>query len=1122
MLNRIIRFSLGNRFLIIVGALLLVVAGFYRAAHTPIDVLPDLNRPRVTIMTECPGMAPEEVETLVTLPLETALVGTTGIEALRSSSTVGLSTIVAEFDWSSDLYLARQIVFERTQRVADELPEGVFPRMTPVASVMGQVLTLAIYAEDGKTSPMDLRTLADWDVRRKILAQKGVSEVYSMGGERRQYQVALRPDDLLRFGLTVDDVEAALRKSNRNVTGGFLTQQGPKQFLVRSLGRIKSLDDLRTLVVDPSTEPPILLPQVADVKLGPSVPIGDSSAAIRLPDGSLYEGDAVVLTVEKQPSQDARELTQTVIDEMVKMEAKLRQSYPDLRIVPVYQQRTFVELAVKNVLDALRDGAFLVAIVVFLFLTSWRTTFVTLITIPTTLATACLVFAAFGMTINAMTLGGLAVAIGELVDDAIVDVENIHRRLGENALLDAPRRTLTVVFEASSEIRNSIVNGTAITVLVFFPLFFLNGIEGKLFAPLGLAYIVSLTSSLFVSLTLTPALSHVLFPAIFRRRKGRSGKALKTTVKREKKPRFVLRTTQYFASSAIRCGLDFPLATIFCAVALGVGGVYVFTSLDRDFMPPFNEGAIQVNLDLTPGVSLEMSSEVAEKLALRLAEIEGVSAVVRKTGRSEMDEHAVPVNTSEFICSIDQSVDRDFNEIVDEVRGVIHSENVPGTIASYDQPLQHLINHLRSGTRAKIAIKVTGDELSILKERVAAIQELIADVDDIGALRVEPIQADLPQVQIRLKRDALARYGLTPEDVDQTVEIAMNGSVATTVLEGERPVELLTRLGEDVRENIDALRRLPIRLPEKTKRFVPAANPESAIAAAVAGDEENAPEASLNYAASQLGVIPLSEVAEIDAQAFGPGQINRENARRQVVIQSNPRYRGAVEVKEDIEKRLATRWSELTADGVDVRVSGLFESEQSASRTLTALSVFSGLCVFLILYRMFRSANLALQVMAIVPLALVGAVGALWLTGQSRTIPGLIGMISLCGVASRNGILLLERYLHLVQYEGETLSKSMILRAGRERVAPVLMTALTSAIGLLPLAAAPNLPGREILYPIATVMIGGLLTSTALEFFVRPALFWRFGLKAARRVIAEAQAADERARTEERDATSAF
>ena len=1122
MLNRIIRFSLGNRFLIIVGALLVVAAGLYRAAHMPIDVLPDLNRPRVTIMTECPGMAPEEVETLVTLPLETALVGTTGIEALRSSSTVGLSTIVAEFDWSSDLYLARQIVFERTQRVADELPEGVFPRMTPVASVMGQVLTLAIYAEDGKTSPMDLRTLADWDVRRKILAQKGVSEVYSMGGERRQYQVALRPDDLLRFGLAVDDVEAALRKSNRNVTGGFLTQQGPKQFLVRSLGRIKSLDDLRTLVVDPSTEPPILLPQVADVKLGPSVPIGDSSAAIRLPDGSLYEGDAVVLTVEKQPSQDARELTQTVIDEMVKMEAKLRQTYPDLRIVPVYQQRTFVELAVKNVLDALRDGAFLVAIVVFLFLTSWRTTFVTLITIPTTLATACLVFAAFGMTINAMTLGGLAVAIGELVDDAVVDVENIHRRLGENALLDAPRRTLTVVFEASSEIRNSIVNGTAITVLVFFPLFFLDGIEGKLFAPLGLAYIVSLTSSLFVSLTLTPALSHVLFPAIFRRRKGLSGKALKANVKREKKPSFILRTTQYFASSAIRCGLDFPLSTIFCAVALGVGGVYVFTSLDRDFMPPFNEGAIQVNLDLTPGVSLETSSEVAEKLALRLAEIDGISAVVRKTGRSEMDEHAVPVNTSEFICSVDQTVDRDFNEIVDEVRGVIHSENVPGTIASYDQPLQHLINHLRSGTRAKIAIKVTGDELSILKERVAAIQELIADVDDIGALRVEPIQADLPQVQIRLKRDALARYGLTPEDVDQTVEIAMNGSVATTVLEGERPVELLTRLGEDVRENIDALRRLPIRLPEKTKRFVSAANPESTIAAAVAGDEENAPEASSNYTASQLGVIPLSEVAEIDAQAFGPGQIDRENARRQVVIQSNPRYRGAVEVKEDIEKRLATRWSELTADGVDVRVSGLFESEQSASRTLTALSVFSGLCVFLILYRMFRSANLALQVMAIVPLALVGAVGALWLTGQSRTIPGLIGMISLCGVASRNGILLLERYLHLVQYEGETLSKSMILRAGRERVAPVLMTALTSAIGLLPLAAAPNLPGREILYPIATVMIGGLLTSTALEFFVRPALFWRFGLKSARRVIAEAQAADERAQTEERDATSRF
>lgn len=1122
MLNRIIRFSLANRFLIVVGALLLAAAGFYRALRAPIDVLPDLNRPRVTIMTECPGMAPEEIETLVTLPLETALVGTTGIEALRSSSVVGLSTVVAEFDWDSDLYLSRQIVFERIQRVVEELPEGVFPRMTPVTSVMGQVLTLAIYAENNETSPMDLRTLADWDIRRKILAQKGVSEVYSMGGERRQYQVALRPDDLLRFGLTVDDVETALRKSNRNVTGGFLTQQGPKQFLVRSLGRIKSLDDLRTLVVDPSTEPPILLPQVADVKLGPSVPIGDSSAAIRLPDGSLYEGAAVVLTVEKQPNQDARELTQTILDEMVKMEAKLRADYPDLRVVPVYQQRTFVELAIKNVLDALRDGAFLVAIVVFLFLTSWRTTFVTLVTIPTTLATACLVFAAFGMTINAMTLGGLAVAIGELVDDAIVDVENIHRRLGENALLEAPRRTLDVVFEASSEIRNSVVNGTAITVLVFFPLFFLNGIEGKLFAPLGLAYIVSLSSSLLVSLTLTPALSHVLFPAIFRRRKVRDAKGLKTDVVREKKPSFVLRTARYFAGSAIRCGLDYPWATLFCAVLFGVGGLWVFMSLDRDFMPPFNEGAIQVNLDLSPGVSLETSSEVAEKLASRLARIEGISAVVRKTGRSEMDEHAVPVNTSEFICSVDQAVDRDFNEIVDEVRAVVDSENVPGAIASYDQPLQHLINHLRSGTRAKIAIKVAGDELRVLRERVAEIKKLVEDVDDIGSLRTEPIQVDLPQVQIRLKRDALARYGLTPEDVDQTIEIAMNGSVATTVLEGERPVELLTRLGEDVRENVELLRRLPIRLPEKTKNFVPVANPESAIAAAVAGDGDSQSETSDDYATTQRGVAPLSEVAEIDAQAFGPGQIDRENARRQVVVQSNPRYRGAVEVKEDIEARLAARWDELTADGVDVRVSGLFESEQSASRTLLLLSLFSGLCVFLILYRMFRSANLALQVMAIVPLALVGAVGALWLTGQSRTIPALIGMISLCGVASRNGILLLERYLHLVRYEGETLSKSMILRAGRERVAPVLMTALTSAIGLLPLAAAPNLPGREILYPIAIVMIGGLTTSTTLEFFVRPALFWAFGLKAARRALAEAQAEDERARAEGRDVKAGF
>ena len=1110
MLDRTIRFSLSNRFLIIVVALLLVVAGFYQATRLPIDVLPDLNRPRVTIMTECPGLAPEEVESLITLPLETALIGTTGVEALRSSSVVGLSTVIVEFDWNSNLYLSRQIVSERLQTITDELPDGIVPQMTPISSVMGQFLTLAVYTESGQTSPMDLRSIADWDVRRKLLSQNGVSEVFAMGGERRQYQVLLRPEDLLRFDVTVNEVEEAIAKSNRNVTGGFLTEQGPNQFLVRSLGRIKSVDDLRNLVIKGSTEPPIQLFQVANIKEGAAIAVGDSSVAVKLEDGSFFNGPAVVLTLEKHPNQDTRSLTERILKETSLIQERLQKEYPDLKIVPLYQQSSYVELAVNNVLTALRDGAVLVAIVVFLFLASFRTTFVTLVTIPTTLGATCIVFALFDLSINTMTLGGLAVAIGELVDDAIVDVENVHRRLKENARLGSPLSTLNVVFGASSEIRRSIVNGTIITVLVFFPVFFLQGIEGKLFAPLGLAYVVSITTSLVVSLTLTPALSHCVLNGVFKRQQ----KQKKRTDKRKRQKGFVLRIAQYFAEHAIRISLRFPGVTLSLAVALALLGLFSFLKLERDFMPPFNEGAIQVNLDLVPGASLTTSSEIATNLASRLIQIEGIEAVVRKTGRSEMDEHVVPVNTSEFICSIDQTTGRNFNDVVNDVRDVISTENIPGTITSFDQPLQHLLNHLRSGTNAKIAVKINGDNLIDLRKTAKEIKELLTDVEDIGSLRIEPIQADLPQVQIRLKRDSLAQYGLTPQDVDETITLALNGSIATSALEGDLSVEVLTRLDDNYREDLELLRRLPIRLPEKQIDEIFDRGSEVELSVVTGSPKESPSALSSNLVGdaptSNRGIVPLSDLAEIDVRALGPGQIDRENGRRQVVIQSNPRVRGSVEVKNDIDSRLAPHKERLTSNGADVRITGLFESEESAALTLLALSGLSILAVFLLLFRMFHSANLALQVMAIIPLALVGAVIALVLTGQSRTIPALIGMISLCGVASRNGILLLERYLHLVQYEGEELTKSMILRAGKERVAPVLMTALTSAIGLVPLASDPNLPGREFLYPIATVMIGGLLTSTILEFFVRPALFWNFGLKAARHYIEQADNCEER------------
>ncbi|MDO5307960.1 MAG: efflux RND transporter permease subunit [Planctomycetia bacterium] len=1090
MLNRIIHFSLSNRAFILVFAVLLTIFGYARAVRLPIDVLPDLNRPRVTIMTECPGMAPEEVETLVTTPLETALIGVQDVESIRSASAVGLSTITLDFAWDAQPYRHRQAVSERLQSASRDLPGHVTPQMTPISSVMGQILTLAIYSEDGSTSPMTLRTIADWDVRRLLLSHQGVSEAFVMGGEKRQYQVLLRPEDLLHLDITVEEVEEALEQSNVNVTGGFLTKQGPKQYLVRSIGRIQSYDDLKTLVVKSSVDPPIQLCQVADVVEGASTAVGDASVALRQADGTRFESPAVAVTVEKQPHQDARKLTQSILCDLASLQERLQQDYPDLRIEPIYEQSSFVELAVSNVLTSLRDGAILVAIIVFLFLTSYRTTFITLITIPTTFAATCLVFALFHFSINAMTLGGLAVAIGEVVDDAIVDVENIRRRLKENASQGRRLSSLNVVYAASSEIRRSVVNGTAITALVFLPIFFLEGMEGKLFAPLGLAYVVALLSSLAVSLTVTPALSYWIF----------SGERLVSRAKgaRGDDGGVVLRVAKSLATGAIRLGLSYPVAVLTSAILLGVTGALAFARLDRDFIPGFNEGAIQVNLDLAPGVSLSTSSEIATRVAQRLIEVDGISSVIRKTGRSEMDEHAVPVNTSEFICSIDPKSKRSFEEISAEVRATIDGHNIPGALASFDQPLQHLINHLRSGSSSKIAIKLTGSNLLQLRRATSSVKEALADIEDIGSLRAEPMQTDLPQLQIRLNRDSLARYGLTPDDVERTILIALNGSTATTALEGERTIEVVTRLGADYRENIDLLRRLPIRLPSVENKATLGLTSDFGSAGSSSSLRENEREWG---EASRVGVIPLMEVAELDIQAHGPGQIDHENGRRQVVLQSTPRRRGAVSVKNEIEERLSPLLGELRSHGVEVRITGLFESESAATRTLLALSFFSFLAIVLILYKMFHSLNLAFQVLAIVPLALVGAVFSLYVTGQSRTIPSLIGMISLCGVASRNGVLLLERYLHLVEYEGEGLTKSMIIRAGRERVAPVLMTALTSAIGLAPLAVSANAPGREILYPIATVMIGGLIASTCLEFFVRPALFWSFGLNAARRYV---------------------
>lgn len=999
-------------------------------------------------------MAPEEVETLITFPLETALNGATGVQDVRTASGVGLSVVWVEFEWGTDIYNDRQVVAERIALVADRLPAGVTPQLAPISSVMGQIIIVGMWSENGKTSPMQLRTLADWVVRQRLLTIPGVSQVFVMGGERKQFQVLIDPGKLLKYGVTLHEVKQAVEKSNRNATGGYLDEQGPNELLVRSLGRIQSVKDLQDVVVKIRDDRSVLLGQVARVIEGPQVKRGDCSAFARREEqqsadsaNSFAGGPAVLLTINKQPDADTRLVTEQITAAL----AELKESLPsDVRIQPnLYQQKTFIDLAIENVLEALRDGGVLVVLVLFLFLLNFRTTFITLTAIPLSIVITGLVFHWFGLSINTMTLGGLAVAIGELVDDAIVDVENIYRRLRENRLAAVPKHPLLVVFQASVEVRNSIVFGTMIVVLVFLPVFALSGMEGRLFTPVGAAYIVSILSSLLVSLTVTPVLSYWLLPnAPFMAREKES---------------FVLRGLKSVAGWMITGSLRVPgIMLIIATLVVAVAG-YSLLHKENDFLPPFNEGAVQINVLLPPGTSLETSQNIARKVENRLKQIEDLQTFIRKTGRAELDEHAISVNASEIIASYDPHTHRSRAEILAELREAL--ADIPGIVTSVEQPLSHLISHMLSGVKAQVGIKLYGDDLDLLNAKANEIKQAISSIPGVTDLQVEP-QVRIPQLRIQIDGEKLKTFGLTREDINEFVETAMNGEVVSEVLLGQRTFDLLVRLDEPFREDLDAVKRLSIDLPGG-------------------------------------GATMLGSVAKIYVDT-GPNTINRENVRRRIVIQCNTVGRGMVDVVRDIQDRIRPIESSLPT-GYFVSYEGQFESQQSASRVIFVLFALSLVSVFLVLYTMFGSANLSLQVMIALPMAFIGSVAALYVTNQTLTVAAMVGFISLCGIASRNGILLLNHYLHLVEHEGERWSRKMIVRAGKERLAPVLMTALTSGIGLVPLAMAAGEPGKEILYPVATVIIGGLMSSTLLEFLVRPALFWKFGMKAARKVVEESK-----------------
>lgn len=1048
MLNAIIRFALRQRMIVLAFAVLLTGYGSYVALHTPIDVFPDLNRPRVVVMTEAPGLSPEEVESLITFPIETSLNGANGVEAVRSSSGVGISVIYVEFGFSTNIYNDRQVVTERLQLLQGRLPEGVTPQLAPISSIMGQILMLGMFSRDDATEPLELRTLADWVVRQRLLTIPGVAQVFTMGGGRKQFQILVDPEKLLRFGVSLQEVRNAVIESNENATGGYLDQQGPNELLVRALGRVQSVADIEQIVVTIREGRPVTLAQIAKVAAGAQTRRGDSAAYERTTTGDGTDrwlgGPCVVLTINKQPGADTRAVTDNVFKAIQELSASLPK---DINVIPLYSQKSFIDRAIENVIVALRDGVILVIIILVLFLMNVRTTFITLTAIPLSLVMTALVFAITGMSINTMTLGGLAVALGELVDDAIVDVENIYRRLNENRHSATPKHPLLIVYQASTEVRNSIVFSTVIVCIVFIPLFALTGMEGRLFAPLGIAYIVSIAASLLVSLTVTPVLSYLML--------GRSNTLEHAA------DGFVLRSLKAVASRVIHFSLIYPRLNL-TVVALGVliSAVFVI-NLERDFLPPFNEGSIQLNVVLPPGTSLTVSNSIAAKCERRLMQVPDVMRVGRRTGRAELDEHAEGVNTSELIIDLNPGSHRTREEQITEIREAM--ADIPGVVSAVEQPISHLISHMLSGVKAQIGIKIYGDDLDLLRRKAQEMEQAVKSVPGVEDLMLEP-QVLIPQLRVELRRDKLALNGLTARDVNQVIETALNGVVVSEVLDGQRTFDLVVRFDQQDRENLDVLRRLSIELPEG-------------------------------------GTVPLESVANI-YEAGGPNTINRENVRRRIVLQCNVSERGVVDVVTEIQQKLAPITATLPP-GYFVEYGGQFQSQKEASRILGVLFFVSLVGVFLTLFVMFRSVNLSLQVMAALPMAFIGSVFALVFTGQTLTIAAMVGFISLAGIASRNGILLLNHYLHLVKFEGETWSHSMIIRAGLERLAPVLMTALTAGIGLVPLVLAAGEPGKEILYPVATVILGGVISSTLLDFFVHPALFWLFGLKEAQRVVNE-------------------
>ena len=1025
MLNKIIGFSLQNRILVLVASVLLLIGGTYTAMHTEVDVFPDLNAPTVVIMTEANGMAAEEVEQLVTFPVETAVNGATGVRRVRSSSTNGFSVVWVEFDWDTDIYLARQIVSEKLAVVNESLPANVGkPTLGPQSSILGEMLIVGLTADS--TSMLDLRTIADWTIRPRLLSTGGVAQVAVLGGDIKEYQVQLDPERMRHYGVTLSEVMNITREMNLNANGGVLYEYG-NEYIVRGVLSTDKVDQIAKAVVRSNgvSGAPILLEDIADVQVGAKLP--------KLGTASERGKHAVLLTVTKQPATSTLELT----DKLEASLQDLQKNLPaDVKVsTDIFRQSRFIESSIGNVQKSLLEGGIFVVIVLFLFLANIRTTVISLVTLPLSLIASILALHYMGFTINTMSLGGMAIAIGSLVDDAIVDVENVYKRLHENRLKPAGEQLpiLEVVFNASKEVRMPILNSTLIIIVSFVPLFFLSGMEGRMLVPLGIAFIVALAASTVVALTVTPVLCSYLL-----------GKEKIKKQNNENSDSAVARKMKQWYGSALTFVLGHKKGVLGGTIGLFVVALGCFFTLGRSFLPPFNEGSFTINISSLPGISLEESDKMGHRAEELLLSIPEIQTVARKTGRAELDEHALGVNVSEIEAPFELK-DRSRSELVAEVREKLGT--IVGANVEIGQPISHRIDAMLSGTKANIAIKLFGDDLNRMFTLGNEIKSAIQGIPGIADLNVEQ-QIERPQLVISPKREMLAKYGISLPEFSEFVNVCLAGEAVSQVYEKGKSFDLTVRVKDNLRDEMEKIRNLMIDTGDGQK-------------------------------------IPLNYVAEIRS-AMGPNTISRENVKRKIVISANVADRDLRSVVNDIQAQVDAQIK--LPEGYHIEYGGQFESEQAASRTLALTSFMSIVVIFLLLYHEFRSVKESAIILINLPLALIGGVFALLITTGEVSIPAIIGFISLFGIATRNGMLLISHYNHLQQEEGYGVYDSVI-RGSLDRLNPILMTALSSALALIPLALSGDLPGNEIQSPMAKVILGGLLTSTFLNGFIIPIVY---------------------------------